>query len=67
MNNNIPFFNPFLGFQNLEENQNNYNKLLNKIERLEKSIRIIENRLNKLENQNSKSLIQDNPTDMYMI
>ena len=65
MNNQIPFFTPFNGFQNQE--QNNNDKLINKINRLEKSIRILENRINKLENQDNKIIIQDEPTDMYMI
>lgn len=66
MNNQMPFFNPFLGFQN-NDNQNNYDKLVNKIERLEKDIRILENRINKLENKDKKIVNQDEPTDMYMI
>ena len=67
MNNNIPFFNPFQGFQSIEETKNNYEKLVNKLERIEKNMRILENRVNKLENQNNKSIIPDEPTDMYMI
>lgn len=64
MNPGIPFINPF---RPLDNNQNNDEKLINKIERLEKSIRIIENRLNKLENNNIKPSITNEPTDMYMI
>ncbi len=67
MNNNGPFFNPFQRFQNMIDDQNNYQKLLNKIERLEKNLRILENRVNKLEDQDTKTIIQDEPTDMYMI
>ena len=63
MNNQVPFFNPFT-FPN---NQNNYEKIINKLERLEKNIRILENRINKLENQNNKPNIQEEPRDMYMI
>ena len=62
--NNFPFFNPF---QNIQDNQNNYDRLVNKIERLEKNIRILENRVNKLEKNNNTTIIQEEPTDMYMI
>ena len=46
--------------------QKNYEKLINKIERLEKSIRILENRINKIEKIDNNP-IPDEPTDMYMI
>ena len=66
MNNQIPFFRPLDGFQNYDQNQNN-DRLLNKLDRLEKSIRILENRVSKLENRDNKNIIQNEPTDMYMI
>jgi len=59
-----PFFYPFAG---LEQKDNNYDKLINKIERLEKNLRVIENRLNKLENNDKNKVIINEPTDMYMI
>ena len=48
---------------------NEFEKLINKIDRLEKSIRILENRVNKLENkkENNNQFYNDEPTDMYMI
>lgn len=67
MNIQGPFFNPFLGFQNYEQNQNNYERLYNKITRLEKDIRILETRINKLEGNNIKTTIKEEQTDMYMI
>ena len=63
---NIPFINQIPNLINNEQNIN-YDKLLNKIERLEKNLRIIENRLNILENKDNKPKIINEPTDMYMI
>ena len=57
MNNIGPFFNPFM----------EYEKLINKIDRLEKDIRILENRLNNLERLDKKEELDDEPTDKYMI
>jgi len=67
MNNPNPFINPIIGFQNFEQNQKNIEKILNKINRLEKDIRIVENRIDKLERRETKANIIDKPTDMYMI
>ena len=66
MNNTSPFFNPFGGFQNYEL-INNYEKLINKIDRLEKNLRILETRINKLERIDNKQAILEEPSDMYMI
>ena len=82
MNNQMPYFNnnqfpinnqiPYLGNnQNPINNPNQishieYEKLINKITRLEKNIRILENRINKLE-ENNNNLQYDDPTDMYII
>ena len=71
MNNQLPFFIP-----NMPPNYPSFNnnidleKLLNKINRLEKNIRILEKRITQLEgNQtnNDKNYYQDDPTDMYII
>lgn len=60
MNNPMPFFNPFL-------NQP-INEIINKIEKLEKDIKILENRINELEKKSKKKQIfEEEPTDMYMI
>ena len=67
MNNPIPFFNPFNNPFIKQDGQDNYEKLINKIERLEKSIRILENKVSKLENENIKPNNKEEPSDMYMI
>ena len=67
MNMQGPFFNPFQGFQNNNEREYNIDKIMNKLERLEKNIRILENRINKLENKETKNISQEEPTDMYML
>ncbi len=66
MNNQAPFFNPLNVYQNQFQNEN-YEKLINKINRLEKTIRILENKINKLEKEDNKIITQNEPTDMYMI
>ena len=65
MNNPIPYFMPI---PNNDLNINNEH-LLNKINRLEKSIKILENRITKLEGikENINLNIHDDPTDMYII
>ncbi len=63
MNNPVPFFNPFMNNQN----NINFEKINNKLTRLEKDIRVIENRLDMIENKEKKLVKQDEPTDMYMI
>ena len=73
MNNGIPFFNPYNNFQvpnniNNHINRDDYERLTNKIERLEKNIRIIDNRLKKLEKTNNNNdYFNDEPTDMYIL
>ena len=73
MNNVMPYFNPFMSFGQPNINQNNnqvdLTHLENKIERLEKNMRILENRLNNLENNHSstKEFYQEEKTDMYML
>ena len=59
---NNPAYNPFFGFQN---NEQNYDRLNNLINRLEKDINNLENKLNQLEKLKKES--SDEPTDMYMI
>ena len=62
MNNGL-MFDPFRGLPNFHD----INKLIDKIERLEKNIRILENRVNILENKETKPVKQEEATDMYMI
>ncbi len=66
MNNQGPFF-PFIGFQNHEQAEYNYEKLVNKINRLEKDIRILESRISKLDKKDIKIISNEDPQDMYMI
>jgi len=42
-------------------------KIMYKINRLEKNIRILENRITKLESNNNNNLFKDDPTDMYIV
>ena len=65
MNNSNSFFYPFNGFQGYEQTINNYEKIIDKINRMEKAIQILENKVDKLEKRNTDN--QDEPTDMYMI
>lgn len=71
MNNQMPFFMPNMP-PNYPKMNNNFDieKIINKLNRLEKSIRILENRISQLEgnhNTNDKNYYQDDPTDMYII
>lgn len=72
MNNQMPFFMPFNN--NLPNNHQNKSidleRIINKLNRLEKNIRILENRINKLENNkfdNNDNYYSDDPSDMYII
>jgi len=73
MNNQMPFFGPFNNPYNNQINEKtnfDIEKIINKLNRLEKNIRILENRITKLEGatkNNEKNYYQDDPTDMYII
>ena len=67
MNNNGFIFNPFQEYMDIRNNQLNLEKLFNKIDRLEKNIRILENRINILEKKEPQLLVNDDPIDKYMI
>ena len=70
MNNQMPFFMPNMLPHNMKDNNLDLERIINKINRLEKNIRILENRISKLENNNQsneKNYFQDDPTDMYII
>ena len=63
MNNQGPFFNPLFN-----PNINiNYDKIINKLERLEKDLRILENEVGILLKKEKKETQKDDPQDMYMI
>ena len=70
MNNQMPFFMPNMPPNNMKDNNLDIERIINKINRLEKHIRILENRMSKLENNipnNNNNYFQDDPTDMYII
>lgn len=69
MNNQFPYFNPFYQIPQPNYNPNDYNKLEERINSLEKNIRILENKVNNLEKNNSfnNSHHYDEKNDMYMI
>ncbi len=65
MNNHFTYFNPFVPnpsfFVNEQENEK---RLLDKIENLDKRIKLLEDKINKLE-KDKESI--DEPTDMYIL
>ena len=70
MNNQLPFFMPNMPPNNMKDTNLDIERIINKINRLEKHIRILENRMSKLENNipnNNNNYFQDDPTDMYII
>ena len=69
MYNGMPFINPYNNYNQLSNilNENELDKITNKIERLEKRIKIIENRLQKLENNNYNNYQIENVNDMHII
>jgi len=73
MNNQIQYFmNQQDSINNHMLNYNNtpnmdIEKIMYKINRLEKNIRILENRITKLESNNNNNLFKDDPTDMYIV
>lgn len=75
MNNQIPYFmNPQDNINNQFPNHNNnsfpnieFEKIIYKLNRLEKNLRILENRITKLESNSNNNLFNDDPTDMYII
>ncbi len=72
MNNQIPYFmNPQDNFNNPNNYNNGFNieldKIMNKLNRLEKNVRILENRIIKLETNKNNNLFNDDLTDMYIV
>ena len=63
MNNQKPFFNPFIS---IPDYQINYDKIINHLSKLEKDIKDLDNRISILE-QTKTTSNQEEPTDMYMI
>ena len=71
MNNQIPYFNQEQ-FNKVMPNYNNnipydIEKLINKLNRLEKDLRILENRVTNLEMDKNNKFFNDDPTDMYIV
>ena len=69
MYNEIPFINPYnnsFPYNNINENE--LDKINDKIERLEKNIRILDKRIKNLENNNNYNNYQiENVNDMHII
>ena len=67
MYNQMPFFNPY----NLQPpfiNNNQIERIEEKIDKLEKELHMLENKINKLENNYHRpDKDESEPTDMYMI
>ena len=68
MNNQMPFFNPFMTYPLLNNNDKEIDKILNRIDKIEKNIQILESKVRHLEQKNNNTnYIDDEPTDMYII
>lgn len=69
MNNVNPFMYPYNFYPVDNYNQNEIDKIISKLERLEKDIRIINNKLSKLDNiyKTNNNTINDTSNDMYII
>lgn len=69
MYNEIPFINPYNNYNpqynNIQENE--LDKIYDKIERIEKNIRILDKRINNLENNNYHNYQIENVNDMHII
>ena len=66
MNNQIPYDNYYMGM-NIPNNIFNIEKMNNRITRLERQIKILENRLNNLTNNNYHHNDYDDNDNMYML
>lgn len=71
MNNQIPFFNPYINHKDSFMDLHSIDYLEEKVGRLEKDLHLLENRIKKLENglysKNNNDYFNSEPTDMYMI
>ena len=72
MYNEMPFINPYNNFNYSYNtpNESDFEKIYDKIARLEKNIRILDTRLQKLENNNNNNYNNyqiDNVNDMHII
>ncbi len=67
MHNILPFIYPYNNFNDI--NQNDLERIINKLERLEKNIRILDNRLTNIEKKYKADNqdLNDNSNDMYII
>ena len=66
MNNQMPYDNYYMGM-NIPNNMPNFERINNRITRLEKQIKILENRLNRLTNNNYQHNDYDDNDNMYML
>ena len=67
MNNQIPFFYPYQPYYNPQINQNDFDKILNKLEKIENELNDLEKRIIKLEKKSDFSFESDEPQDMHFI
>jgi len=69
MYNEIPFINPYNNYNPQYNNtwENELDKIYDKIERIEKNIRILDKRINNLENNNYNNYQIENVNDMHII
>ena len=69
MYNEIPFINPYNNYNPQYNNipENELDKIYDKIERIEKNIRILDKRINNLENNNYHNYQIENVNDMHII
>lgn len=67
MNNQIPYMDNYYMGMNIPNNITNIERLNNRVTRLEKQVRILENRLNRLTNNNYQHNDYDDNDNMYML
>jgi len=63
----MPFFNPYQPFYNPQINQNDFDKILTKIEKIENEINDINKRISNLEKKCGSSFTNEEPQDMHFI
>ena len=64
--NQMPYDNYYMGM-NIPNNIQNLERINNRITRLERQVKILENRLNRLTNNYPKNDYDDNDNNMYML
>ena len=67
MNNQIPYMDNYYMGMNIPNNIPSFERLNNRVTRLEKQVRILENKLNRLTNNNYQHNDYDDNDNMYML